>query len=242
MKHALVLFRRNQLCLLLLLHLLFFFLLLSHLGQTKLQMTNLDRHPVPHMSMHPHLARSSAIRTIPHNGDTQRRQLTSNLMRSLRPHQLHVHLHHVLHPHVLRGVFVIRPPQTMREGEVVRIAVLARDARGAKVSGVGRYGRDLHEAAGPFVVGRLGFVADEDLGRGGLDVDIVFDGVADQVFDAFDVVGVFDAYETTVGFGEASNLVVGTGFELLRHVGTEFLLGRCQDESVHFGLDAEWEG
>eukprot|EP00580_Thalassiosira_gravida_P016100 CAMPEP_0201668684 /NCGR_PEP_ID=MMETSP0494-20130426/20599_1 /ASSEMBLY_ACC=CAM_ASM_000839 /TAXON_ID=420259 /ORGANISM="Thalassiosira gravida, Strain GMp14c1" /LENGTH=256 /DNA_ID=CAMNT_0048149183 /DNA_START=656 /DNA_END=1427 /DNA_ORIENTATION=- len=133
-------------------------------------------------------------------------------------------------PRPRRGVRNSAPTDDA-QSEIVRIAVLARHAGGAKVIGVRCDGRDLHETAGPVVVGRLGFVADEDLGRGGFDVDVVFDGEVDQVFDAFDVVGVFDAYETTVGFGKSSNNLVVVGstgrFELLRHVGTEFLLGRC---------------
>mmetsp|Transcript_42143 Transcript_42143/g.76033 ORF Transcript_42143/g.76033 Transcript_42143/m.76033 type:complete len:274 (+) Transcript_42143:289-1110(+) len=249
-KHTLFLCRR-QLPLLSLLR-----PLLLPFRQTKLQMTNLHRHPHPHVPMHPHLAHPTSIRPVTHNGNPQRRQLPTNLMRTLR-HQLHINLHHVLHPPLLRGMLDIRPPKTMRQRKVIGVAILGTDAGGPEVIGLADAG-DLQETLCPFVVARLGFVTDELFGCGRFDIDVVFDGAVDHFFDAVNVVGVFDADEAAVGFGE-SGVVVGESiaifgtilgrmvvassvsrFKLLRRVGTEFLLGRCQNQSVHLGFDTDW--
>ena len=146
----------------------------------------------------------------------------------------------------------------MRQRKVIGVAILGTDARGPEVIGLADAG-DLQETLGPFVVARLGFVTDELFGCGRFDVDVVFDGAVDHFFDAVDVVGVFDADEAAVGFGESVVVDVGeciaifgtilgrmvvassvSRFELLRRVGTEFLLGRCQNQSVHLGFDTDW--
>lgn len=65
----------------------------------------------------------------------------------------------------------------------------------------------------------------------------MFDGTADELFDTINVVGFLDADEAAVGFGYISSVCLG--FKLIRHVGTEFLLGCCQYQAVHFRFDAE---
>mmetsp|Transcript_23051 Transcript_23051/g.55572 ORF Transcript_23051/g.55572 Transcript_23051/m.55572 type:complete len:331 (-) Transcript_23051:525-1517(-) len=145
-------------------------------------------------------------------------------------------------------MFGIGSPQTMRQREIVGVAESGAHACRPKVFGLAAHAQYLHVALLPIVFAIHGLVALECFGSWRLDVDVVFDGAVHHVFDAVDVVGVLDADEAAVGFGDPAHVVVPIvwggrfGFELCCHIVAKCLVGGRQHQSMHLGLNANRYG